>query len=649
MANLDSVIGPVKIIHPNEEDRSFELNEDQLSNILLDPKYADKKVALVSVAGAFRKGKSFMLNFFLRYLTWKESGQEDTDWLTIADKLEGFRWRGGSERETEGIWIWSKPFIIKDKNGQEDTDWLTIADKLEGFSWRGGSERETEGILMWSKPFIIKDKNGEDVVVFLMDTQGAFDSLSTVKDCATVFAISTMLSSVQIYNISQNIQEDDLLHLDLFTSYSKKPITHYDGKPFQSLLFLVRDWSYPYDADYGFLGGQRILDKRLEQNEKQHQELRQLRQHIRDSFENIQCFLMPHPGLEVARKQQFKGELEDIDATFLSNLRVLVTGLFDSNITPKVMDGADVTCRTMFSFMKKYVKAINEMGEPKFTKDIYFGDVTISAEGTIEIQKDGTNECRKILLPNNASCWISFLCQKENLVMSCHVDSSEDVQVYFYCKINNVVHNIVGTCSKSGANSLRKDLGKANILKNEHNVVEWNVTLKLNLGPPDFTICCEEYTLHVHKSQLVLKSAVFAAMLKHKTIESKYNTVNIIDLKPHHVQQGIQDSVYLYQKTFPDDLESLFGVWRFGNKYDVADFNLIEDQIMVLIGYNNVIKIANFSMNQNISSIYHSCIKFCSQNFEQMTCFPDFLIAEGEFVKEVQLQKFPIPKSFKSS
>ena len=32
------------------------------------------------------------------------------------------------------------------------------------------------------------------VAVLLMDTQGAFDSLSTVKDCATVFALSTMLS-----------------------------------------------------------------------------------------------------------------------------------------------------------------------------------------------------------------------------------------------------------------------------------------------------------------------------------------------------------------------------------------------------------------------------------------------------------------------
>lgn len=36
------------------------------------------------------------------------------------------------------------------------------------------------------------------VAVLLVDTQGAFDSQSTIKDCATVFALSTMTSSVQV-------------------------------------------------------------------------------------------------------------------------------------------------------------------------------------------------------------------------------------------------------------------------------------------------------------------------------------------------------------------------------------------------------------------------------------------------------------------
>ena len=39
------------------------------------------------------------------------------------------------------------------------------------------------------------------VAVLFMDTQGAFDCNSTVNDSATVFALSTLLSSMQVYNI----------------------------------------------------------------------------------------------------------------------------------------------------------------------------------------------------------------------------------------------------------------------------------------------------------------------------------------------------------------------------------------------------------------------------------------------------------------
>ncbi|TGZ54330.1 Uncharacterized protein DBV15_08198 [Temnothorax longispinosus] len=198
---------PVQVVlaHP---DHTFELDEAALSEILLHDDVKDRNVVVVSVAGAFRKGKSFLLDFFLRYMNNKYTLHNDTDsWL-----------------------------------GAED-------EPLSGFSWRGGSERDTTGILMWSKVYPATLANGEEIAVILMDTQGAFDSQSTVRDCATVFALSTMLSSVQIYNLSQNIQEDDLQHLQLFTEYGRLALESSDSTPFQRLQFLVRDW----DMDDAFL------------------------------------------------------------------------------------------------------------------------------------------------------------------------------------------------------------------------------------------------------------------------------------------------------------------------------------------------------------------------------------------------------------
>ena len=74
------------------------------------------------------------------------------------------------------------------------------------------------------------------IAILLMDTQGAFDSQSTVKDCATVFALSLMISSIHVYNLMQNLQEDDLQHLHLFTEYGKIALEDSNETPFQVFI-----------------------------------------------------------------------------------------------------------------------------------------------------------------------------------------------------------------------------------------------------------------------------------------------------------------------------------------------------------------------------------------------------------------------------
>jgi len=301
-------------------DHKFELDIDALEKILLQDHIKDKKVVVVSVAGAFRKGKSFLLDFFLRYLQ-----------------------KGGKEG-----WI-----------GDKD-------EELTGFSWRGGAERETTGVLLWSEPFVMTIPSGEEVVVLLMDTQGAFDTSSTVKDCATVFAVSTMTSSVQVFNISSNLQEDHLQHLQLFTEYGRLAMEENSYKPFQRLEFLIRDWSYPYEYPYG--DGSQLLQKRLYVDQEQHSELKQAREHITSCFESVGCFLMPHPGKIVATNPSFKGQLNDIDDDFQDYLLQLIPRLLaPENLVVKSINGSDITCLTMLQYFKSYIKIFQggELPEPK--------------------------------------------------------------------------------------------------------------------------------------------------------------------------------------------------------------------------------------------------------------------------------------------
>lgn len=48
---------------------------------------------------------------------------------------------------------------------QNSSEWLGKPDEpLEGFSWRGGSERDTTGILMWSEIYLTELASGEKVI-----------------------------------------------------------------------------------------------------------------------------------------------------------------------------------------------------------------------------------------------------------------------------------------------------------------------------------------------------------------------------------------------------------------------------------------------------------------------------------------------------
>jgi atlastin len=58
---------PIQLFRFNENG-SFILDEEALENILLRKEVKDKKVMILSVAGAFRLGKSFLLSLFISYL-----------------------------------------------------------------------------------------------------------------------------------------------------------------------------------------------------------------------------------------------------------------------------------------------------------------------------------------------------------------------------------------------------------------------------------------------------------------------------------------------------------------------------------------------------------------------------------------------------
>jgi len=245
-----------EIVHYDGETKSIRVDQKGLESVLLNPAIRDMPVAVLCVAGIFRSGKSFLLNFFLSYLS-----QED-------------------------------------ESGEVPKDWIKhFPDGDDGFVWKGGAERVTTGIAAWSEPFI-RNINGTKAAVLLMDTQGTFDHQSTMQENIRIFSLGALLGSLLINNIPRQVSEDKLQQLELFVKFGQmvREKDNTDGA-LQSLCFLVRDWQDIDSFPFGIEGGQQYINNVLS-TEGKGAELTDLRKSISSSFEHIYGCLLPSPGDE---------------------------------------------------------------------------------------------------------------------------------------------------------------------------------------------------------------------------------------------------------------------------------------------------------------------------------------------------------------
>jgi len=185
---------------------------------------------------------------------------------------------------------------------------------------------------MWSEPFFRTDEEGRKIAILLMDTQGTFDEHTTLTQNATVFAISSLLSSVLIFNVMKTVGEDTLQFFDLFSNYAKLAIgndkaSNLKDNDDEALIILIRDMDFP-DYEYGYYDD-RLSPPKAEKNLKaffldpsdtQPDEVRLTREHISGMHRNIGLYAMPEPGKQLTRYNN----VEKMDEDFVWHLEEFV-------------------------------------------------------------------------------------------------------------------------------------------------------------------------------------------------------------------------------------------------------------------------------------------------------------------------------------
>ncbi|XP_064463134.1 atlastin-2-like [Ornithodoros turicata] len=205
------------------------------------------------------------------------------------------------------------------------------------------------------------------VAVVLMDTEGSFDSTSTLEGNVTIFSMSMLLSSVQVYNLSKQITQSDLEHLKLFAEYASMARNKegQGNEVFQKLLFLIRDWQYPGEKPFGLEGGQALLRPWLERNPALPREVYELRENIRSNFAEVRCFLMPRPG-DAVENTSFDGKLRDLSRDFKYHIEKLVSYLLSPDtLVPKKINGRIITCKELVCMFQAYFSVFNQKELPQ--------------------------------------------------------------------------------------------------------------------------------------------------------------------------------------------------------------------------------------------------------------------------------------------
>ncbi|XP_041432948.1 uncharacterized protein LOC108703878, partial [Xenopus laevis] len=300
----------IQLVHTDESGQ-LQLNESAVQTCFLDGKISNYPVCLICVIGEKRRGKSFLMNYILRALSCQEQGQP----LSLGaddDRISGFEWRDGADSTTKGIWIWSKPFIL--------------------------------------------DNNGEKMAVFVLDTEGSLDIQSSRDICLKLSALSMILSSYLIFNVSSNLKTTDMDYLEMYLEVAENVGKSFDLQALQHLNILIRDWH-----NFKRCGKEDAQEYLIHETEKLQKDPR-----FRLVSETLggplaDCSLLPHPGRLLLVDSQ--GKLSDMEADFRNHLTTyiftLVGDLWPYRKTNR--QGEIVTCTELASLLKRGVNILQSI------------------------------------------------------------------------------------------------------------------------------------------------------------------------------------------------------------------------------------------------------------------------------------------------
>ena len=276
----------------------------------------ENNIAVISIAGIYRSGKSYLLNRLL--------GRQD-----------GFEIGPNISSCTKGIWIWGNTVKLNNKN----TEVLII---------------DTEGLAS-----AFEDRN-ENIDII-------------------IFCLSVLLSSLFIYNSMKNIDESAIESLALVLNFAKKIQSKFNSlndyaNNFPSFLWVLRDFALELVDENGKnVTTKQYLENALREentNLISHNEYNKgiieemnkkndIRKIIKLFFRERDCYTLIRP-VNDEKKLKIIDKLpqEELRPEFLNQMNLLVKNVFE-NIRPKSINGGYMNGEMFLNLTKMYIESLN--------------------------------------------------------------------------------------------------------------------------------------------------------------------------------------------------------------------------------------------------------------------------------------------------
>jgi hypothetical protein len=279
-------------------------------------------VAVVSVAGMYRTGKSYLLNLLKAPPT--STPEPDSDGFSVGHSVNA---------HTKGIWLWGEPVRI------EDQDVAVVFLDTEGLGSVGASQTHD------SRIFALALLIGS---YFIYNSRGIIDGNA-------IEALSLVVNLTKHIHVQKNLQGDE----DSGSDFSQH---------FPAFMWVVRDFTLQLKSASGrAIPPKTYLEKALKPEQESDEadiQKNQVRMMISNFFPDRDCVPLVRPVTDEEQLRNLSScgwdELRDEFKSGVTTLRRKLYG----KVRPKEMYGKLITGPMLVTLAASYVDAINSGGVP---------------------------------------------------------------------------------------------------------------------------------------------------------------------------------------------------------------------------------------------------------------------------------------------